>query len=55
MPDTILSKYGEETSTIGYWWYDEDTADDLTAARKNTVTMPQMPATINFDDIFEND
>ena len=55
MPDTILSKYGEETSVIGYWWYDEDTADDLTAAREETVTMPQMPTTINFDDIFEND
>ena len=29
MPATVLSKFGDERSLLGYWWYDADSAAEL--------------------------
>ncbi len=53
-PDTILSKYGNESSAYWYWWIDEDSEADLKDAMKNKTPLPEKEPMIQFDDIFVN-
>jgi microcin C transport system substrate-binding protein len=41
MPDTVLSKFGDERSLLGYWWYDTDSASELRAAMAAGDVLPQ--------------
>jgi hypothetical protein len=50
MPDTVLSKYGSEST--GYWWYDADAAAELAEAMKTGVALPKRPEKVVFDDVF---
>jgi len=52
-PPTILSKYSDERSLIGYWWYDQESAAELKAAMNNGAALPLMPAEIKFDASFK--
>jgi len=52
MPDTVLSKFGDERSLIGYWWYDADSAAELRAAMSNGDILPQRPVLVDFDTVF---
>lgn len=52
MPDTVLSKYGDESSAYRYWWIDEDSLADLEDAVSRKLPLPQKPPSINFDDVF---
>jgi microcin C transport system substrate-binding protein len=52
-PDTVLSKYGNESSAYAYWWLDEDSAADLTEALAAKLTLPPRPGEVHFDDIFQ--
>jgi len=52
MPDTVLSKYGDERSLLGYWWYDPDTASELRAAMAAGEVLPQRPVFVDFDTVF---
>ncbi|MDP7418209.1 MAG: ABC transporter substrate-binding protein, partial [Desulfobacterales bacterium] len=52
VPDTVLSKYGDESSAYWYWWLDEDSAADLSDAMKNRLPLPQREPTIYFADFF---
>lgn len=52
VPDTVLSKYGDESSAYWYWWLDEDSAADLSDAMKNELPLPQRESTVYFDDFF---
>ncbi|OQC22638.1 MAG: hypothetical protein BWX70_03093 [Verrucomicrobia bacterium ADurb.Bin070] len=52
MPDTVLSKYGDERSLLGYWWYDPDTASELRAAMAAGDVLPQRPVFVDFDTVF---
>ena len=52
MPDTVLSKYGSELSTLTYWWYDEDQNAELDYAMKEGQAQPQKPENIYFDKQF---
>ncbi len=51
-PDTVLSKYGDESSAYWYWWYDEDSAADLEDAVDTGTSLPRRPETVVFDDVF---
>ncbi len=52
MPDTVLSKFGDERSLIGYWWYDADSAAELRAAMSSGDLLPQRPVLVDFDTVF---
>ena len=39
-PDTVLSKYGDETSAYWYWWIDKDSEADLTDAMNQGLPLP---------------
>ena len=51
-PDTVLSKYGRESSAYSYWWIDEDSKADLKDARKSKASLPAKDPTVNFDSVF---
>jgi microcin C transport system substrate-binding protein len=52
MPDTILSKFGDERSLLGYWWYDADSAAELKSAMAAGDLLPQRPVLVDFDTVF---
>lgn len=52
MPATVLSKYGDETSTLTYWWLDEDADAALRDALKDNLPLPPRPFTVRFDETF---
>lgn len=51
-PPTVLSKFGDERSLLAYWWYDQDSAQDLEDARANASPLPARPDVIDFDETF---
>lgn len=53
-PPTILSKYGRESSAYSYWWFDEDSKDDLEDAIRSKSALPAKKTTIYFDDVFQH-
>lgn len=52
MPDCILSKFNDERSLIGYWWYDPDSAAELKAAMKSGAVLPHRDVEVYFDEVF---
>ncbi len=52
MPATVLGKYGDERAAYGLWWYDADSADDLSGAMSEGRPLPRRPATVDFDEAF---
>jgi microcin C transport system substrate-binding protein len=52
MPDTVLSKFGDERSLLGYWWYDADSAAELKAAMAAGDLLPQRPVLVDFDTVY---
>ncbi len=52
MPDTVLSKFGDERSLLEYWWYDPDTASELKAAMASGDILPRRPVNVDFDALF---
>ena len=52
MPATVLSKYGDETSALTYWWADEDADAALKDAVKYKLPLPPLPSVIRFDAMF---
>lgn len=51
-PETVLSKYGDESGAITYWWYDADSDADLRDAMRLGLSLPRRPAEIVFDGVF---
>ncbi len=51
-PDTVLSKYGDETSAYWYWWKDEDSEADLKDAMQSNNFLPPKPSSVYFDKVF---
>jgi len=51
-PDTVLSKYGDETSAYWYWWIDADSRADLEDAMQAGLPLPPKEAAIYFDEVF---
>lgn len=52
VPSTVLSKYSDERSAYWYWWYDQDSAQDLSEAIKNKEYLPGRKYSIYFDKEF---
>ena len=52
-PDTVLSKYGDETSAYWYWWLDEDSHADLDDAMSQGVPLPPKEPEIHFDEMLQ--
>ena len=53
MPDTVLSKFGDERSLLGYWWHDADSASELKAALSSGDVLPHRPVLVDFDTVFK--
>lgn len=51
-PATVLSKFGNEGSILAYWWYDEDSAQELNEAREAGEILPARPDIVDFDEAF---
>lgn len=51
-PQTVLSKYGNESSALWYWWVDPDAAAALGDAIAHNLPLPPKPQAIYFDEIF---
>ena len=49
MPKTVLSKHGDESSVLAYWWYDQDRADELDDAMRRHACLPDVPTDVDFD------
>ncbi len=49
-PPQVLSKYGDERSAFSLWWYDDDAAADLEAARTEDQSLPPRPLEVRFED-----
>lgn len=52
MPETVLSKFGDESSAIWYWWLDPDAEAALEDAVRMKQTLPPKPASVRFGDVF---
>lgn len=53
VPATVLSKFGDESSIIAYWWHDPDAVADLKAAMDGGFALPAKNEEINFDTLFK--
>lgn len=53
MPKTVLSKFGDERSLIGYWWFDVDSAAELKTAMSHSDVLPHRPVLVDFDAVFK--
>jgi len=53
MPDTVLSKYGNESSAYWYWWIDEDSKAELQDAIARGLPLPPKKASVYFEEIFK--
>jgi microcin C transport system substrate-binding protein len=47
-PPQVLSKYGDERSAFGLWWFDEDAAAELEMAMEDDLALPPRPVEIRF-------
>lgn len=53
MPDTILSRNGDEDGIMPYWWYDIDRVEELKKSMENDGYLPSVPIRVDFDDKFK--
>lgn len=51
-PPTVLSKYGDESAALSYWWEDADSAAELQDALQSGAVLPGRPASVIFDEVF---
>jgi microcin C transport system substrate-binding protein len=51
-PATVLSKYGDESSALWYWWADPDAEAMLHDAVEMEMMLPPKPGTVHFDAVF---
>lgn len=49
MPDTVLSRYEDESDVLVYWWYDTDRAAELKDAVARGGFLPSVPMLVDFD------
>jgi len=48
MPDTVLSKYGDERSAYWYWWANPDLKAELNDAVSEGLPLPPKPVSVLF-------
>ena len=54
MPDTVLSRYGNEADVLAYWWYDPDRAEELAESMAKGTYLPAVPVRVDYDAVMEN-
>lgn len=54
-PATVLSRYGDESSALWYWWFDPDAEAMLHDALEMNTMLPPKPAAVSFDAVFAED
>ncbi len=52
-PPQVLSKYGDERSAFGLWWYDEDAAAELEMAMEDDLALPPRPVEVRFEEAMD--
>jgi len=52
-PRTVLSKYGNESSALVYWWLDPDAKALLNDAINHEAPLPPKPSEVHFDKILK--
>jgi len=52
-PWTVLSKYGDDSSALMYWWVDPDAEAELEQARKEGRSLAPRPFEVRFDEEFD--
>jgi len=52
MPNTVLSKFGDERSAYSYWWFDKEKATELKDAMAEKTPLPNYKTEIYFDETF---
>ncbi|MFP4225597.1 MAG: extracellular solute-binding protein [Desulfobacterales bacterium] len=53
-PKTVLSKYGDESSALVYWWLDPDSQAMLSDAVEHGLPLPPSPGSVKFDEVFSD-
>lgn len=53
VPPTVLSKFGDESAVVAYWWNDPDAAAELKAAMADGSALPARPERVDFDKVFK--
>lgn len=53
MPDTVLSRYNNESDVLAYWWYDPDRDDELKDAMSRGKYLPQVPVYVDYDTVMK--
>ena len=51
MPGSILSRIGDEEDVLAYWWFDEDRARELAAAKRSGEPLPSVPLVVDYDEV----
>ncbi|WP_051327235.1 extracellular solute-binding protein [Desulfatibacillum aliphaticivorans] len=51
-PDTVLTKYGDDSSAESYWWLDPYSVADLKDAMEQKLPLPPKPLSVVFDEVF---
>ena len=51
MPPAVLARHSDEDAIMTYWWYDADRAEELNAAMAAGECLPNVPVTVNFDEV----
>jgi microcin C transport system substrate-binding protein len=49
MPDTVLSRFGDEEDVLAYWWFDDDRAKELSSAVRKGTALPPVPIVVDYD------
>lgn len=52
MPETVLSKFGDDSAALTYWWFDPDSDADLRDAMATTRSLPRRAEELDFDTVF---
>jgi hypothetical protein len=47
-----LTKYGDESGALWYWWYDEDSVAELNDSIQMKTPLPSRPPSVRFDEVF---
>ncbi|HWB60760.1 MAG TPA: extracellular solute-binding protein [Chthoniobacteraceae bacterium] len=49
-PKYVLSKYGDESDALEYWWFDPDKSKALDDARQKGAALPALPAEVHYQE-----
>lgn len=54
VPDTVISRYGNECDALTYWWYDKDRVEELDEAVKGGKYLPSVKEEVRYDEVMKS-